>query len=321
MFETVMMAGGFLFLLYMGWVNWNSRPNTSQNEKHTFTPKKQAAFAAAVSLLNPHAILDTIGVIGTSSLQYSGLEKWLFMAACIAVSWIWFISLAIAGRLFQTIDTSGRLMLIVNKCSAAVMGSGRIFGGVTLLQLKEKRMKTTNFLEKEAMLMTDAKQFYDYHSWANKKIFTHIENLPEKTAYQEVKSVFPSVSDVLLHMCRADYIWLNVLSGVAYQEIIDSAGKLESAHGNMAAIKQLAADLESQYHDFFSRQTDLEQTFTMQHPKLGTLESTYADTILHVVNHGTYHRGNVTAMLRQLGHSGVPTDYMYYLYEKRESKG
>ena len=59
----------------------------------------------------------------------------------------------------------------------------------------------------------------------------------------------------------------------------------------------------------------------MQHPKLGTLESTYADIILHVVNHGTYHRGNVTAMLRQLGHPGVPTDYVYYLYEKRESKG
>lgn len=44
--------------------------------------------------------------------------------------------------------------------------------------------------------MTDAKQFYDYHSWANKRIFNHIENLPEETAYQEVKSVFPSVSDV-----------------------------------------------------------------------------------------------------------------------------
>nr|WP_237728687.1 DinB family protein [Bacillus halotolerans] len=171
------------------------------------------------------------------------------------------------------------------------------------------------------MFVTDAKQFYDYHSWANKRILNHIEHLPEGTAYQEVKSVFPSVSDVLLHMCRADYIWLNVLSGVDYQEIIDGTGKFESAHGNMTAIKQHASELELQYHHFFSRQTDLEQTFSMQHPKLGTLESTYADTILHVVNHGTYHRGNVTAMLRQLGHSGVPTDYMYFLYEKRESKG
>ncbi|QIW79329.1 DinB family protein [Bacillus tequilensis] len=169
--------------------------------------------------------------------------------------------------------------------------------------------------------MTDAKQLYDYHSWANERIFHHIEKLPEETAYQEVKSVFSSVSDVLLHMCRADYFWLNILSGSAYQEIIDSAGKFESAKGNMAAIKQHAAELVPQYHDFFSRQTDLEQTFSMQHPKLGTLESTYTDTIQHVVNHGTYHRGNVTAMLRQLGHSGVPTDYVFYLYEKNESKG
>lgn len=121
-------------------------------------------------------------------------------------------------------------------------------------------------------------------------------------------------------MCRADYIWLNVLSEVAYQEIIDSVGKFESAQGDMAAIKQHASELEAQYHDFFSRQIDLEQTFSMKHPKLGTLETTYADIILHVVNHGTYHRGNVTAMLRQLGHSGVPTDYMYYLYEREKAR-
>lgn len=169
--------------------------------------------------------------------------------------------------------------------------------------------------------MTDAKQLYDYHCWANKRILNHIENLPEETAYQEVKSVFPSISGVLLHMCRADYIWLNVLSGVAYQEIIDGAGKFESAHVKMTAIKQHTSELELQYHDFFSRQTDLEQTLSMQHPKLGTLESTYADIILHVVNHGTYHRGNVTAMLRQLGHPGVPTDYVYYLYEKERKQG
>jgi L-lysine exporter family protein LysE/ArgO len=35
-------------------------------------------FAMSVSLLNPYAILVTIGVIGTSSLVYNGYEKWLF---------------------------------------------------------------------------------------------------------------------------------------------------------------------------------------------------------------------------------------------------
>ncbi|MGF7533775.1 DinB family protein [Bacillus mexicanus] len=169
--------------------------------------------------------------------------------------------------------------------------------------------------------MTDVKQLYDYHTWANERMFNHIENLPEETVYQEVESVFSSVSNVLLHMCRADYFWLNVLSGAAYQEIIDGAGKFESANSNMEAIKQQASKLQSQYLDFFSRHTDLEQTFSMQHPKLGTMELTFTDIIFHIVNHGTYHRGNVTAMLRQLGYTGVPTDYVFYLYEKKASKG
>ena len=42
------------------------------------TIKRQIIFSMSVSLLNPHALLDTIGVIGTSSLQFSGHEKMVF---------------------------------------------------------------------------------------------------------------------------------------------------------------------------------------------------------------------------------------------------
>jgi uncharacterized damage-inducible protein DinB len=38
----------------------------------------------------------------------------------------------------------------------------------------------------------------------------------------------------------------------------------------------------------------------------------------HVVNHGTYHRGNITAMLRQLGSKGISTDFIFYLYEQEK---
>ncbi len=39
------------------------------------SPMKQVSFALSVSLLNPHAILDTIGVIGSSAALYSGSNK------------------------------------------------------------------------------------------------------------------------------------------------------------------------------------------------------------------------------------------------------
>lgn len=83
--------------------------------------QKQILFALSVSLLNPHAILDTIGVIGTSSLSYTGVDKVVFAGATILVSWIWFFGLAVAGKTVGQIDSSGKIMRIINKISAIII--------------------------------------------------------------------------------------------------------------------------------------------------------------------------------------------------------
>ena len=82
----------------MGFVIWRSNPSNDIKQENSMPLKSKSFFAASVSLLNPHAILDTIGVIGTNSIQYIGNEKWAFTLATIIVSWIWFISLAFAGN-------------------------------------------------------------------------------------------------------------------------------------------------------------------------------------------------------------------------------
>ncbi|PEA53053.1 lysine transporter LysE [Bacillus pseudomycoides] len=118
---TALYTIGFFFLLYMGWVIWKSEPTASQNEEQTITIKKQIVFAASVSLLNPHAILDTIGVIGTNSIQYIGAEKWAFTLATIFISWLWFIGLAIAGRMLGKVDSSGKQIQVLNKISGVII--------------------------------------------------------------------------------------------------------------------------------------------------------------------------------------------------------
>jgi L-lysine exporter family protein LysE/ArgO len=117
--KILMMGAGSLFLLYMGFTAWRSTGSSmAAKNQEAYSVKQQISFAASVSLLNPHAIMDTMGVIGTTSLQYAGDTRVLFAAACIAVSWIWFMGLAAAGRLMGRLDTSGRLMLVLNKLSA-----------------------------------------------------------------------------------------------------------------------------------------------------------------------------------------------------------
>lgn len=120
--KLLLFLAGFLFLAYMGWVIWKDNPTiNSKREQKGFSARRQITFATSVSLLNPHAILDTIGVIGTSSLGYTGYDKWMFTLACIGVSWVWFLSLAIVGRKIGQIDGNGKFLNYLNKTSAVII--------------------------------------------------------------------------------------------------------------------------------------------------------------------------------------------------------
>lgn len=122
------LGGGVTFLIYMGWATWNSKPTNERKEMaESFSLKKQILFSASVSLLNPHAIMDTVGVIGTSSLKYQGEERAIFAIACIFVSWIWFFGLSLFGRISGKLDKSGNFLLILNKISAVVMWVAAIY--------------------------------------------------------------------------------------------------------------------------------------------------------------------------------------------------
>lgn len=125
-FKALLIGGGVLFLSYVGWVTWRSRPS---NDAASFTGTRYQliGYAAMLSLLNPHAILDTIGVIGTSSLSYDGLAKLTFGVTCVTVSWFWFFGLGLAGRFIGTRIRSDRVLMYLNKGSALIMWGAALY--------------------------------------------------------------------------------------------------------------------------------------------------------------------------------------------------
>ncbi|WP_409250779.1 LysE/ArgO family amino acid transporter [Bacillus sp. SCS-153A] len=131
--KFLLLSAGVIFLVYMGFVTWNSKPESGAHEERVLSPKRQIVFAASVSLLNPHAIMDTIGVIGTSSLSYSGSEKFAFTIACIAVSWIWFFALAFIGKRVGSLRNSAAYITILNKVSALIIWGTAVYLLVTLI--------------------------------------------------------------------------------------------------------------------------------------------------------------------------------------------
>ena len=120
----------------MGWVIWKDKSEVSTNqEENLFSARRQITFAVSVSLLNPHAILDTIGVIGTSSLTYTGYDKWVFTLACIVVSWIWFISLGVLGIKVGQINGNRNFLKRINQISAIIIWIMAIYMGYKLYSL------------------------------------------------------------------------------------------------------------------------------------------------------------------------------------------
>ncbi|WP_414053947.1 LysE/ArgO family amino acid transporter [Macrococcus equi] len=118
--KLVIYTIGLFFLLYMAYSIWHEQPNKDK-EAEAMSPKKQIGFAMSVSLLNPHAIMDTIGVIGTSASTYTGELKIAFTLACITVSWCWFIGLAYFGKIVGAMDEEGKFIIILNKISSIII--------------------------------------------------------------------------------------------------------------------------------------------------------------------------------------------------------
>jgi L-lysine exporter family protein LysE/ArgO len=129
--KTLILLIGILFLLYMAWTLWKTEPQPLGYDENTgMSGKKQIIFAASVSLLNPHAILDIVGVIGTSSLNYESNEKLIFTLSTIVVSWIWFFGLAILGRTIRGFQNHGKMISILNKVSALIVLGTAVYLGL-----------------------------------------------------------------------------------------------------------------------------------------------------------------------------------------------
>ncbi len=85
------------------------------------------------------------------------------------------------------------------------------------------------------------------------------------------------------------------------------------------AIRSRWSELEAERGTFLDSLTAarLEADLSYRNTRGETFSAPLRDLLLHVVNHGTYHRGQVVNQLRQLGRPGVSTDLVVYQRERR----
>ncbi|MDM5436474.1 DinB family protein [Bacillus hominis] len=159
---------------------------------------------------------------------------------------------------------------------------------------------------------------YKYHVWANGVIIDRLKELPQDIYHKEIQSGFSSVSKVLSHIYLTDYAWFNIISGKSMNEAMVSTDQLKEQveTKSIEEMKKLFQDLSERNKALLNSQEEIDKLIVVDNPYAGLLETSISESVLHVVTHGSYHRGNIATMLRQMGHTSVMQDFGLYLYSK-----
>lgn len=157
-------------------------------------------------------------------------------------------------------------------------------------------------------------QYATYHLWANKQLFDVILKLSTEQQQQEIVSSFPSIHTTLLHMWDAEYIWWQRLK---LQENIERPGSLRT-YTTEELIQNILLQSE-QWKSWVLQANDaqLNFVFAYHNTKREQFKDKVSQMLLHLFNHGTYHRGQLVTLLRQVGVTKLPsTDFIAWVRKK-----
>jgi uncharacterized damage-inducible protein DinB len=137
----------------------------------------------------------------------------------------------------------------------------------------------------------------------------HLKKKPLSDYQKPMQSVFPTIAHTVQHIYDVDALWLSRCKEGEYFEkaVIHTPNEAEKAF----------AQLHDQIAEF-AGSVDTAEQVRYQNSAGTVFVNTVDDILRHLVNHGTYHRGNLAAMLRQMGHPGISTDYIYFLRQSSQ---
>ena len=168
------------------------------------------------------------------------------------------------------------------------------------------------------MTPEDIVQLYDFNSWANHRTVEAASALTPEQFTKPMGSSFSSVRDTLAHICGAEWIWLERFQGRSPSALPET-----SQFADVASLRKHWDELDTRLLSFVRRltQEDLNRVFEYKTLKFGVYKNPLWQSMQHLVNHGTYHRGQVTTMLRQHGAQPILTDLMHFYRERAVAAG
>lgn len=164
------------------------------------------------------------------------------------------------------------------------------------------------------MLRSQLIKYTEFNIWANQKISDLILQAGEEKTDIEQKSSFTSIRKTWQHIYDAEFIWITRLNETEYKDWPPS----KHFAGNSKEFAALFIGESKKFSDFVKSLSEeqLQQNRTYKTIAGKEFTNVIADIIMHVMNHSTYHRGQLITLLRGAGFTDVvATDFIAYCRE------
>jgi uncharacterized damage-inducible protein DinB len=159
------------------------------------------------------------------------------------------------------------------------------------------------------MQLDAIRELYNYNHWANQRATSSVTPLTNEMFIRSMGNSFGSVRDTLAHILGAEWIWLERWLGRSPKALLSAS--------DFPTVEALRQRWEAVRHDQNQYiQTLVPDRLQEEVSYINTKGERYAYALwrqmVHVVNHSSYHRGQITTLLRQMGAEPMSTDLLVY---------
>jgi uncharacterized damage-inducible protein DinB len=163
------------------------------------------------------------------------------------------------------------------------------------------------------MATEEFRSLFQFNAWANRRALEACAALSPEDFVRDLRASFPSVRDTFVHVLAAEWIWHERWHGRSPSGPPPDLASL--------AFADLRARLEAFDRELFSfvsslAPADLDRVVDYRNMAGKPFSDRLGQTLRHLVNHGSYHRGQIAALLRQLGAKPLGTDLITFYREQ-----
>jgi uncharacterized damage-inducible protein DinB len=163
------------------------------------------------------------------------------------------------------------------------------------------------------MNVEDFRRLYDYNSWANHRTLEACAALNDEQFTRDLHSSFRSVRDTLVHIMLVEWLWRERWLGRSPDKYPPA-----SDFPNLESVRRRWAEVERNLLDYVAalKPEDIDRVIAHKTTAGVPQSAPLSQMLQHLVNHGTYHLGQVVTMLRQLDAKPIGTDLILFYRER-----